>query len=309
MFYIIHRYYRKELKLQLRLLCMARERGDKLPTNFVKLAILLYLTDTSKSTSEIREFLKELVGITERRNIQKHLSELYDDKVITKVVKQGIGSYYQWNNDISSFKKIINWISNNSEAVKEIQDNRMKKVGSYDKVTQYHLDTLTTPIKRPFDPTRFWYHTNYAVSFFNEKTISTLIDHTYKKYLSKKPTKPFDLEQFEIIVLEGIDRESLVVLMHYSPNLVRYLLNLDIHYVEKLSNLKIREDLIKHIVLNDALFGHFPDHSGAIIFGNGFNLSKEYDNKQKLQSIKLELYCNFPKPKPRIIDHGVQLKL
>lgn len=285
---------------------MVRERGDKLPTNYVKLAILLYLTDTSKSTSEIREFLKDLVGITERRNIQKHLSELFDDKIITKVVKQGIGSYYEWSNDISSFKKIINLISNNAEAIKEIQEGRLKKIESYAKVA--YLDTLST-IKKPFDPTRFWYHTNYAVSFFNEKTISILIDSTYKKYLAKKPVKPLDLEKFETIVFESIDKESLVVLMHYSPNLVRYLLNLDMHYVDKISNLKTREEVIKHIVLNDALFGHYPDHSGTIIFGAGFSLDKEYDSKQKLQSVKLELSCNFPKPKPKTIDHGVQLKL
>ena len=289
---------------------MGRARGEKLPTNFVKLAILLYLTDTSKSASEIREFLKELVGITERRNVQKHLSELYDNEILTKTVERGIGSYYTWNNTIKAFKKIVDLVSDNSEAVIGIQGKRIKKVQPYTSVTEYHLDTLTTPVKKPFDPTSFWYYTNYAVSFFKGETILSMIDRAYKKYLSKKPKKPLGPEQFKTIVLEGIDEESLAILMHYSPNLVRYILNIEIHYENKLANLRKKEDLLSYVVLSDALFGNYPDHSGGFHFGGGFNLEKEYDGGAKVPaSIKLGFSRTFPKPKPKIINHGVQLKL
>ena len=61
-----------------------RGRGGKLPNNFVKTAILIYLTDWQRSASEIRDYLKLVHNIKEPRGVRLHLAKLYDEGYLEK---------------------------------------------------------------------------------------------------------------------------------------------------------------------------------------------------------------------------------
>ena len=66
-----------------------RGRGDKLPNNFVKTAILLHLADSERSASEIRDYLKLVHNIKEPKGVRVHLAKLYDEEYLDKKVKRG----------------------------------------------------------------------------------------------------------------------------------------------------------------------------------------------------------------------------
>src|SRR2546422_6980461 len=141
-----------------------RERGSKYPTNFVKIAIVLFIGDHSKSTSEILDYLRTVHGVSEPRGVRAHLSKLIENDILTKVAKKGLESYYSWNKTLDAFKQILKLIYDNIDLVKIIQNKNGKKRETYHQITQFHQDTLTTPVRKQYDPAHLWYSTNYALS-------------------------------------------------------------------------------------------------------------------------------------------------
>lgn len=120
-----------------------RGRGKKFPTGFVKVAIMLFLRDigkpsiaiysgpklkkidpvypaSSKSTSQIIDYLRKTFGISEPRGIRLHLGQLYSDNLLDKETKIGIETIWQWKRGFESFRKIVNFIQSNHDLVKDI---------------------------------------------------------------------------------------------------------------------------------------------------------------------------------------------
>ncbi len=276
------------------------KRGEKYPKDFVKIVILLYLRDTGKSASDIREFLKKNFGLSERRNIQKHLTYLYDHKILDKKVHLGIESRYKWSKNIHAVKTIVNLISE-FENIEQISNKLFSNIKKLQ--TKLHKDYGTNQSDAKYDPTQLWYRTNYILSFFNKKTISDSLKLAYDEYRKKKYKKYIKFIHFRIILLERLNDDELITMMYYSPTLVKYILNLDKHYEHKLANLNRTENKINTMVMMDWL----EDKS---IFGakESFNDGIYIKKGDKQDSLEMQFHTTLFRPKPPLIDHSLEIK-
>ena len=173
-----------------------RGRGEKLPNNFVKTAILLYLADSKRSASEIRDYLKIVHNVKEPKGVRVHLAKLYDEEYLDKKVKRGIGSYYTWKETVESFQKIISFLSTNSQLIRmvEIENIKFRDYNSehleedempiqfkFGRGNEMRYLSKLTNLEHPFDTSRFWYNTEYTRKFINKKTLRYCINMAYKK--------------------------------------------------------------------------------------------------------------------------------
>ena len=234
---------------------------------------ILLLRDCQKTTTEIREHLKERFGITEPRGIRLHLEQLCQKDILEKDIKNGIGTSYFWKNSPESFGKITNMISENSETVREILRGRklsLKTRGD----TELKKRLEDTSIA--FDATAFWYNTEYTKSFLTKSTLKHFIDTAYQKcrherlfldYCRQAGSSP-TMKLFRLVLLENNDNETLLLLMRYSPSLVRYIVNLGENCMERLGSLDQRKDVIFQMMVKDMMMTHYAPHGGGF-FSSG----------------------------------------
>lgn len=275
-------------------------RGQKYPKDFVKTVILLYLRDTEKPASDIRDFLKNQFELSERRNIQKHLNYLFDHHVIDKKVRAGIESRYKWSKNIQAVRTIVNLISE-TESVEQISNKLFRQIKKQQ--TKWHKNYGTSQSDAKYDPIKLWYRTNYILLFFNKKTISNSLKLAYNKYRKKNNKKHIKFKRFRIIVLERLTDDELITMMYYSPTLVKYILNLDIHYEHKLANLNRIENKINNMVLVDWLQNK-PHFGVKESFNDGIYIKKDVNSN----SLDINFHSKLLRPKPQLIDHSIEIK-
>lgn len=309
-----------------------RGRGKKFPTNFVKVAILLLLRDVEKpsiaiyhgpkfrktslhwpycirkSTSEIRDYLKERFGISESKGVRLHLDWLYKNKYLSKTTKQGIETVWEWNKKLESFKKIVSFIEENADFVKQIStDPTFKSDELIDDENKQNLKNFFDSLQPVFDVTRYWYYTKYTRSFLNEEMIDYFVEIAFKKYLITKNKimlkQCTDVESFEHEIFMNRDKKIIVKLMYYSPSLVKHIMNLDQKFEEILDNRKLWTDNILLLVINDLL--KFQKLQPNRTTGINVGMSKLDDIAHQLE---IKLICNLtehlPDMKPELIKNA-----
>ena len=274
-----------------------RKRGEKLPKNYIKIVILLFVGDKKKSRSEIRDYLKKNLGISEPRGVRSHLSKLCQDGYLEGYVEPGIGSYYQWKKNLESFKKIIEFISTNSDIAKKIIIDKpqvSQPIKSGGKLQPRKLfETYDV------DPIELWYNTKYAKSFFTGEVVNNLLEEAYEDYSKNKGTYSLNKSEFRTVVLENIDTKSIVTLMHYSPNLVRYIIDLPNLYKNKTRNLKEKENRIFFQVLDDHIHGNYSSHVGGWHFIPEPKINKI--DRKDFKGVRLEFGCGFADPRHPVL--------
>lgn len=268
-----------------------RGRGEKLPKNYVKIAILHFVRDKKKSRSEIRDYLKKNLGVSEPRGVRSHLSKLCQDEYLEGNVKPGIGSYYQWKKTVESFKKIIEFISTNSDIAKKIIIEKSQV--SQPLKTEGNLQPKKLFEIFDVDSIEFWYNTKYAKSFFTEEIVNNLLKESFEDYSKNKGTYSLNKLEFRTVVLENIDTRSIVILMHYSPNLVRYIIDLPNLYKNKTRNLKEKDSRIFFTIFDDIINKNYNYHGGGGFIGEP-NINK-IDSKA-FKGVKLEFGCSLMAP-------------
>ena len=260
--------------------------------------IVLLLRDCPKTTTEIREYLKEKYGITEPRGIRLHLEHLCQKDILEKDVQNGIGTSYFWKKNLDSFGKVINMISENSKTIRQILKGRKFSLSAvHDTELKKRLEDTSTA----FDATEFWYNTEYTKSFITEETLQHFIDIAYQKcsneklfvnYCKKVESRP-TLELFRLIFLENNDNETLLLLMRYSPSLVKYIVNLEENCMKRLGSLDQRKDAIFQMVIKDNMMTHYTPHGGGFIPVS--DIKKITDKKGKMQSVEANIsYLFYP---------------
>lgn len=268
-----------------------RRRGEKLPKNYVKIAILLYVGDERKSSLEIREYLKDVHSVSERKGIQLHLSKLCEEGYLEGETKAGIAAYYQWKKSTESFKKIIELISENADMVRKIILEKSKVIPPKTITEKFQIKKLFETYN--VDPTQFWYNTKYAKSFFTEDVLNDLLDKSYDDYSTNKGTYPLNKSEFRIVVLENTNTQAIITLMHYSPNLVKYIIDLPNLYQKKTRNLKEKENRIFYTVLDDIIHGNYSYHGSG-----GYIREPTIDkiDSNAFKGVKLEFDCSLVDP-------------
>ncbi len=270
-----------------------RKRGAKLPTNFIKIAILLFTADAKKSSTEIREQLKQVHNVKEPRGIRKHLAHLYDKEFLDKTVEIGIGSYYTWKKSFSSFKKIVNFLTENSDVVQqvEIENNKDKEAMDImlDPPSKFIKPLTAKELSLPFeqryiseiayqidlkdkntlfDGMRYWFNTNYTISMINQKFVKYFIDKAHKKSVIDFQVSKFYREEMHVKItkkifkskcLSSLNEKSLVILMRHSPSLVLYVINLEKTFQNKMIE-QDYSDKIFPIVIKDMFSKRFYPH-------------------------------------------------
>jgi len=261
-----------------------RNPGDKFPKNFVKIAILRYVSDVERSATEIYDYMEVVFNVKETRGIRGHLSWLVDDNYLEKRVKSGIGSYFKWKKTLESFKKIVLFLETNDLSLRkvEIQNAKFidfdsvkvkvpkrlqKKLKTKELKFPYHLpigsemnylDTLSN-FEKPIDIARYWYNTEYTESFLNKKTIAHFLNKSYKLFLKDKEVQShskqyhfkMDKHYFRHITFFKYDDEVIVTLLHYSPSLVLHMIDLDNKYKKYAKEPIILRDFVFEMVLKD----------------------------------------------------------
>jgi len=266
-----------------------RKRGNKLPNSYAKIVILLYIGDEKKSQSEIIGYLNQVYGISERKGIRLHLAKLCEDGYLEEEFRSGIAKYYWWRKSVNSFKKIIELISQNANMVLEIRDQS----NSEPKKEKSKARKLSETYE--FDPTKYWYSTNYAKSFFNESTLKSCLEEAYKNYSTEKGKYPLDESEFKTVVLENNDIKTIVTLMHYSPNLVKYIIDLTKSYKQKIEDLDKKENKIFLTVLDDVIHGNYFYHVKGWHFTPEPNI--ETISSKDFKGLRLEFRCSLADPK------------
>lgn len=275
----------------------ARKRGEKLAKNYVKIAILLFIGDEKKSGSDIKDFLKQIHGITEPKGIRVHLAKLCESEYLEEEFEPGIAKYYQWKKSIKSFKKIIELISENADIVKDIILKKLNFIKPKSITQGIQIKKLLET--KDFDPTKYWYNTKYAKNFLNEEILNNLLETAYKEYSKNMRTYPLEQSVFRTIVLENIDTKSILTLMHYSPNLVKYLIDLPINYKQKTRNLKEKENRIFFQVLDDRIHGNYSGHVKGLHFIPEPKIIKI--DRKDFKGVRLEFACDFASPQHPVL--------
>ena len=274
-----------------------RKRGERLPDNYVKIAILLFIGDDKKAQFEIKEYLKQVHGIAEKKGIRLHLSKLCQDEYLQEESEPGKPKYYQWKKSVNSFKKIIELISKNAEIVKSsiIEIKNFNKTKTITEAFQIKKLSRT----EDFDPTIYWYDTKYAKNFLNEEILNNLLETAYKEYFKTIEANPLEQSVFKTVVLENIDTKSILTLMHYSPNLVKYLIDLPINYKQKTGNLEEKENRIFFQVLDDRIHGNYSGHVKGLHFIPEPKIIKI--DRKDFKGVRLEFACDFASPQHPVL--------
>lgn len=274
-----------------------RKRGERLPDNYVKIAILLFIGDDKRAQFEIKEYLKQVHGIAEKKGIRLHLSKLCQDEYLQEESEPGKPKYYQWKKSVNSFKKIIELISKNAEIVKSsiIEIKNFNKTKTITEAFQIKKLSRT----KDFDPTIYWYNTKYAKNFLNEEILNNLLETAYKEYLKNIEVNPLEQSVFKTVVLENIDTKSILTLMHYSPNLVKYLIDLPINYKQKTGNLEEKENRIFFQVLDDRIHGNYSGHVKGWHFIPEPKIIKI--DRKDFKGVRLEFACDFACPQHPVL--------
>lgn len=304
---------------------VTRTRGAKLPTNFIKIAIILFTSDTKKSSTEIREYLKKRHKVTEPRGIRKHLAELYNRGYLDKRVKIGIGSYYTWKKSFDSFKKIANFITENTNMVKqvEIENNKNKEIidlffdppSKFTKplsaeelkpversnfVSEVHYLMNLKDIEAQFDSVRYWFNTNYAISMIDKIFVKHFVDQAYNKciknsevlkFYKKTEHKPITKKMFMEKCLSSQNEKNLAILMKQSPSLVLYVINLEETF-QKIMTVHDYPDKIFPIVIKDMFSNKFYPHEPK---KKEFGFKKTVTKDGKFDGWGMYFECNLGK--------------
>jgi hypothetical protein len=265
--------------------------GKKQPTNMTRLQILFFLRQGQKTTTEIREYLKDTSGITEPKGVRLHLARLYDDGYLSKKSKIGIGVVWEWKKTHTSFKKIVNLFYEKFETIYDmINEEPVEFRGSE---IAFENQLVIAKFVKSFSPvyhvTLRWYKTNYTKSFLNEKTIEYFVNDAYDKV--KKSPKMKNISKIEF---EKIPRTILVKLMYYSPTLVQYIVNLDEkskqliqNYDKKILLSGTKKDIIL-MPIKDIFIEHHEHH------GNYPSLSYGIQEDKLAKTIQLNLTMQIP---------------
>jgi len=128
----------------------------------------------------------------------------------------------------------------------------------------------------------------------NEEILNNLLETAYKEYLKNIEANPLEQSVFRTIVLENIDTKSILTLMHYSPNLVKYLIDLPINYKQKTRNLKEKENRIFFQVLDDRIHGNYSGHVKGLHFIPEPKIEKI--ERKEFKGVRLEFGMNFADP-------------
>ena len=258
--------------------------------------IVLLLRDCPKTTTEIREYLKEKYGITEPRGIRLHLEQLCQKDILEKDVQNGIGTNYFWKKNPDSFGKIINIISSNNETIRQIL--KYKKFSAKSRYGMQLKERLADT-KILFDATSIWYNTEYTKSFITEDTLRYFIDMAYQKctndklfmnYCKRAGSNP-TTDLFRLIFLENNDNETLLLLMKYSPSLVKYIVSLEENCMKRLRNIDQRKDVIFQMIIKDNMMTHYTPHGGGFL--PVADIKKITDNKGEMQSVEAKISYSF----------------
>ena len=296
-----------------------RRPGQKLPTNLVKVAIMLFLREGKKMTKEILDHLKEHHGLSESRGIRKHLGELKRDGLLEDISQSGKASYWQWKNNVESFKKIVNFLTENAGLIRMIED---KCTDSENK--EFISDiSYVQEIQRPseiFDSTKYWFDTEYAKSFFTEKTINHFVDILRKKCAEEKDyiklirtslvfqEKPDDFLE-NIVFGTNHDRRVLITMMHHSPTFVLYVLNLDqLNPKRIISGYDIRTDIITSMIIKDMIFNKSSNQHG-VGSTTKVSSSSRWTKKKEFDGIVIDLHAELNSPEsPALVEYRKKKK-
>ena len=280
---------------------MARKRskGEKLPTNLIKIAIVLFLRDKKKTTSEIRDYLGRQFGITEPKGIRMHLQWLHHKgKILDKFGKKGLDTTWEWKKTLESFKKIVNFLHSNSEIVKKLVefnpiDGIEEHLPEEDKTKVTTFFQSMTP---EFKVERYWYNTKYARSFFNKNIIRHFVHHTYEDHRQELEPQFINEDELKAITFP-IPRtdDFIVTLMHYSPSLVRYIINLEDHLSEIIKAKRTHEtSSIFLMILKDIVVDRQISHGGTSSTQYGIQRTT---SDSDVKGLKISLECLLHEPK------------
>lgn len=320
-----------------------RSRGDKLPNNFVKTAILLYLSDSERSASEIRDYLKLVHNIKEPKGVRVHLAKLYDEEYLDKKVKRGIGSYYTWKESVESFQKIISFLSSNSKLIRmvEIQNMKFRDFGpvkfelksSWQKTLDEEELEMPQPFRmgmlnemqylsklsdlsQSFDTSRFWYNTEYTRKFLNKKTLKYCINNAFQKCRNDEKI----LEEYKEYKQVGINLtkkrfrfncfcnyndDSLVAMMFHSYTLVSHMVNLDKNYRQYMMEPMPNNESIFRMVLTDLFYREYPALENEYFRKSKFIERKTRDGK--FNGLDMHFSCSLGEIAEEIIEEKYPL--
>ena len=303
---------------------MAKRRpGQKLPTNLVKIAIMLFLRDEKKMTREILDHLKEQHGLSESRGIRKHLGELKKDDHLEDIAQSGKPSYWQWKNDIESFKKIVNFLTENSAVIRMVEESSTQDSDKKDNQEFLSDIPYVQDIQRPsetFDSAKYWFDTESAKSFFTKETINYFVDILRKKCAEEddyikfiKTSLIFQEKPDEFLenIIFGLnrDRNVLITMMHHSPTFVLYVLNLDKLNPKKIiSGYDIRDDIITSMILKDMIIGRTSNQHG-IGSSTKVSSSSRWTKKKEFDGIAIDLHAELNSPEsPALVEYRKKKK-
>ncbi|MEO9307465.1 MAG: hypothetical protein ABI342_04025 [Nitrososphaera sp.] len=295
-----------------------RSRGKKFPTNFVKTAILLllrndepshtdqinsdtklakkhsvYLHGNTKSTTEIINYLNEQFGISEPKGIRVHLGELYAQNILDKETRVGVETRWFWKNNVESFQKLVNFINKNSDMVRDVVEQgplvKMKEQFSDD----IHLvNDFLTSLRPQFDVNKYWFRTSYTRAFLSSNTLEYFVDKAYSKYKKNKFTdSKISKEEFQNKIFETRDMSMIVFLMHYSPSLIMFIINLEDNYKKILESKSITTGTLFLTVINDILIRRLISSNGST--ATRFGMNWDLDHKKGL---RMNLDCLLSNP-------------
>lgn len=265
---------------------MKRTQGEKLPTNYVKSIIMLFVSDEIKSTIEIKNYLKDNYKISESRGIKKHLSELEEMELLDKEFKNGITNQYFWKKNPTSFRKIITFLEDNIEIIKQILFENLKENRIADLGEKMYLSALLKKPEKSFDITRYWFATQYCKSFFNVEFVESQMEKAFADYRPPENGYKLNKENFKHIVLDNVSFDGIVTMMHHSPSLVRYLLDLQTRHEEKTKDLSQARQIVPLLVMRDMLVEKYPAHAATGFVNTIF--VKERKSKVTLPEIEID---------------------
>jgi len=300
-----------------------RTRGKKLPNNFVKTAILLYLVDSEKSASEIRDYLKFVHNIKEPRGVRLHLTKLYDDGYLDKKVKKGIAGYYTWKESVESFQKIISFLSTHSQLIRQVEiqnikyrdydseyleEDEMPIQFKYGRGNEMQYLSKLTDLTQPFDTSRFWYDTEYTRKFLNKKTLRYCLNIAYQKCKTdEKVLEDFKeyggklkKDRFRYNCFHRYNDDSLVAMMFHSYTLVAHMVNLEKNYQEYMIGPNEGSEFIFRMVLTDLHYREYPGLEMEYFWKKEFIERKTKDGK--FDGLDMHFSCSLGDIAEEIIE-------
>lgn len=221
-----------------------------------------------------------------RCDITQTLSQVHEDMgLLAKDFKNGIANQYFWKKESTSFRKIITFFEENIELIKQILFENLKENRIADPGERMYLKTLSKKPEKSFDMTRYWYKTEYAKSFFSVEFVESQVDKAFASYRPAENAYKLSKENFKHIVLDGISSSGVATLMHHSPSLVKYLLDLQTRHEEKTKDLSKAKQIVPILVMRDDLVENYPTLAATGFLHTIF--VKERKSKVKLPEIEI----------------------